>query len=99
MCLAKGPLVPQQDSKREPCDPLSRDVSTRPRQLYTSHFQSHTPCIIFLHYESQDICVFGRPVLMTLVARRSAHYAGTRFLKRGANSEVSRDVMDLETEF
>lgn len=37
---------------------------------------------------NSDICVFGRPIYVTLIARRSKEFAGTRFLKRGANDEV-----------
>ena len=36
-----------------------------------------------------DISVFGRPIYLTMIARRSKEFAGTRFLKRGANDEVS----------
>jgi len=36
-----------------------------------------------------NMSVLGRPVYVTLLARRSNRYAGTRFLKRGANFEVS----------
>ena len=35
-----------------------------------------------------DISVFGRPIFLTLIARRSSRFAGTRFLKRGSNDEV-----------
>uniref|UniRef100_S4RN11 FIG4 phosphoinositide 5-phosphatase n=1 Tax=Petromyzon marinus TaxID=7757 RepID=S4RN11_PETMA len=43
------------------------------------------------------LVVYGRPVYITLIARRSARFAGTRFLKRGANSEG--DVAnEVETE-
>ncbi|XP_048577491.1 polyphosphoinositide phosphatase-like [Nematostella vectensis] len=34
-----------------------------------------------------DICVYGQPIYVTLIARRSARFAGTRFLKRGTNEE------------
>jgi len=34
------------------------------------------------------VCLYGKHLYLTLIARRSAHYAGTRFLKRGANFEV-----------
>ncbi|RWS18050.1 hypothetical protein B4U79_03976 [Dinothrombium tinctorium] len=34
-----------------------------------------------------NISVFGRPYLLTLIARRSQKFAGTRFLKRGANCQ------------
>ena len=36
-----------------------------------------------------NISIWGSPVLLTLIARRSSRYAGTRFLKRGANYDVS----------
>jgi len=35
-----------------------------------------------------NVCVFGKPIYLTLIARRSTQYAGTRFLKRGVNFEV-----------
>ncbi|KNA22662.1 hypothetical protein SOVF_031400 [Spinacia oleracea] len=40
---------------------------------------------------------FERTVNLTLIARRSRHYAGTRFLKRGIN-EKGRAANDVETE-
>ena len=44
-----------------------------------------------------NIFVFGRPLYITLIAKRSKKYAGTRFLKRGANCEG--DVAnEVETE-
>ena len=39
-------------------------------------------------HNTSDICVYGRPIYVTLIARRSKEFAGTRFLKRGANDEV-----------
>uniref|UniRef100_A0A8C8SLZ1 FIG4 phosphoinositide 5-phosphatase n=1 Tax=Pelusios castaneus TaxID=367368 RepID=A0A8C8SLZ1_9SAUR len=43
------------------------------------------------------LLIYGRPVYVTLIARRSSKFAGTRFLKRGANSEG--DVAnEVETE-
>nr|XP_022910134.1 polyphosphoinositide phosphatase-like [Onthophagus taurus] len=41
-----------------------------------------------------NMCVFGRSIYVTLIARRSAKYAGTRFLKRGANfnGDVANEV-------
>ncbi|XP_074268269.1 phosphoinositide phosphatase SAC2-like [Silene latifolia] len=39
----------------------------------------------------------GRTVNVTLIARRSRHYAGTRYLKRGVN-EKGRAANDVETE-
>ncbi|XP_067120372.1 polyphosphoinositide phosphatase [Centruroides vittatus] len=44
-----------------------------------------------------NINVYGRPLYLTLIARRSQKFAGTRFLKRGANFEG--DVAnEVETE-
>ncbi|XP_042842904.1 polyphosphoinositide phosphatase isoform X7 [Panthera tigris] len=43
------------------------------------------------------LLIYGRPVYVTLIARRSSKFAGTRFLKRGANCEG--DVAnEVETE-
>uniref|UniRef100_A0A1A8F584 FIG4 homolog, SAC1 lipid phosphatase domain containing n=1 Tax=Nothobranchius korthausae TaxID=1143690 RepID=A0A1A8F584_9TELE len=43
------------------------------------------------------LLIYGRPVHITLIARRSSRFAGTRFLKRGANCEG--DVAnEVETE-
>ncbi|KAF7286543.1 hypothetical protein GWI33_004946 [Rhynchophorus ferrugineus] len=41
-----------------------------------------------------NINVYGRPIYLTLIARRSSKYAGTRFLKRGANfqGDVANEV-------
>lgn len=36
-----------------------------------------------------NVSIFGRSIYVTLIARRSNRYAGTRFLKRGANCNVS----------
>ncbi|CAH1788511.1 unnamed protein product [Owenia fusiformis] len=33
------------------------------------------------------ICVYGRSLFLTIIARRSNQFAGTRFLKRGANDQ------------
>ncbi|KAL7872285.1 hypothetical protein SRHO_G00072680 [Serrasalmus rhombeus] len=43
------------------------------------------------------LLIYGRPVYVTLIARRSSRFAGTRFLKRGSNCEG--DVAnEVETE-
>ncbi|KAK8350701.1 hypothetical protein V6Z12_A06G226000 [Gossypium hirsutum] len=43
------------------------------------------------------LSVSGRDFMFTLIARRSRHYAGTRYLKRGVN-EKGRVANDVETE-
>ena len=45
--------------------------------------------IIHGFVDQSNISIYGRPVLITLIARRSNRYAGTRFLKRGATFEVT----------
>ncbi|XP_077866108.1 polyphosphoinositide phosphatase-like [Saccoglossus kowalevskii] len=44
-----------------------------------------------------NICIYGKSVYLTLIARRSNQFAGTRFLKRGANSE-GQVANEVETE-
>ncbi|KAL1117128.1 hypothetical protein AAG570_004456, partial [Ranatra chinensis] len=41
-----------------------------------------------------SVSIFGRSIYVTLIARRSSKYAGTRFLKRGANftGDVANEV-------
>lgn len=41
-----------------------------------------------------NIAVYGLPIFLTLIARRSSKFAGTRFLKRGANfdGDVANEV-------
>ncbi|OIW00202.1 hypothetical protein TanjilG_29192 [Lupinus angustifolius] len=41
--------------------------------------------------------ISGRELILTLIARRSRHYAGTRYLRRGVN-EKGRVANDVETE-
>lgn len=37
--------------------------------------------------------MFTRTVYLTLIARRSRHYAGARFLTRGANEQVGSPIL------
>jgi len=47
--------------------------------------------------DQSNVSIYGKPIYVTLIARRSKKYAGTRFLKRGANN--SGDVAnEVETE-
>lgn len=50
--------------------------------------------IIYGFIQQSKISVIGRTLLLTLIARRSRHFAGARFLKRGVNLEgyVANDV-------
>ena len=44
--------------------------------------------------DQSNVSIYGQPVYVTLIARRSKNYAGTRFLKRGANNkgDVANEV-------
>ena len=52
---------------------------------------SHSWVINIIHgYLSQSsINIFGSSIYITIISRRSQKYAGTRFLKRGGNNQVS----------
>ena len=45
-------------------------------------------------WQQRTLSVFGRPLTLTVVARRSKHFAGTRYRKRGVNDQgqVANDV-------
>lgn len=51
----------------------------------------HSDWILFITHGfvgQSNISIFGKSFYLTLIARRSNKFAGTRFLKRGANFEV-----------
>ncbi|KAF5302795.1 hypothetical protein FQA39_LY01975, partial [Lamprigera yunnana] len=57
----------------------------------------HPEWILYITHgfvDQSNVNVFGRSIYVTLVARRSCKYAGTRFLKRGANfqGDVANEV-------
>lgn len=71
------------------------------RYLWNDQFLKHTTLnqnwvihIIYGFIDQSNISVYGRPILLTLIARRSRKFAGTRFLKRGANfqGDVANEV-------
>jgi hypothetical protein len=45
-----------------------------------------------------ELTVLGRVIFVTLIARRSRHYAGARYLKRGVNDEVLNLSVDLSND-
>ncbi|KAI8390279.1 SacI homology domain-containing protein [Blakeslea trispora] len=50
--------------------------------------------LIYGFVDQAKISVFGRSIMVTLIARRSRYFAGARFLKRGVNDKgfVANDV-------
>lgn len=80
-------------------------VRFRPNRkfVWNSHLLSkvekdlHPDWLIYITHGfigQSNISVFGRSIYVTLIARRSCKYAGTRFLKRGANfkGDVANEV-------
>lgn len=65
--------------------------------LSAVHSHLHPDWILYIMHgfvEQSNLNIFGRPIYLTLIARRSNRYAGTRFLKRGANmhGDVANEV-------
>lgn len=56
-----------------------------------------TVALVYGFFKQATLSVAGRNFKLTLIARRSRHYAGTRYLKRGVN-EKGRVANDVETE-
>ncbi|EWC45362.1 hypothetical protein DRE_00761 [Drechslerella stenobrocha 248] len=56
-------------------------------------------CLPLLHgfLDQCKISVFGRPIYVTIIARRSRYFAGARFLKRGTN-DLGYVANDVESE-
>ncbi|KAH7882226.1 SacI homology domain-containing protein [Phlebopus sp. FC_14] len=53
--------------------------------------------LIHGHVDQAKLNVLGRAIFVTLIARRSRHYAGTRYLTRGVN-EKGNVANEVETE-
>ncbi|KAF9511296.1 hypothetical protein BS47DRAFT_1395206 [Hydnum rufescens UP504] len=47
--------------------------------------------LIYGHVDQAKLTVLGRVIFVTLIARRSRHFAGARYLKRGVNEEAGLD--------
>ncbi|KAI3985249.1 hypothetical protein MKX01_039494 [Papaver californicum] len=56
-----------------------------------------TVALVYGFFKQARLSLSGRDFNFTLIARRSRHYAGTRYLKRGVN-ENGRVANDVETE-
>ncbi|KAF8393685.1 hypothetical protein HHK36_021932 [Tetracentron sinense] len=56
-----------------------------------------TVALVYGFFKQAKLSIPGRDFKLTLIARRSRHYAGTRYLKRGVN-EKGRVANDVETE-
>ncbi|XP_058822888.1 polyphosphoinositide phosphatase [Topomyia yanbarensis] len=79
-----------------------RGVS-RDRFVWNAYLLKPMECILHKDWKLEvihgfisesSISIFGRPIYVCLIARRSTRFAGTRFLKRGANyfGDVANEV-------
>ncbi|BBM99160.1 phosphatidylinositol 3,5-bisphosphate 5-phosphatase [Marchantia polymorpha subsp. ruderalis] len=56
-----------------------------------------TVALVHGFFEQAKFSIFGRIFVITLISRRSRHFAGTRYLKRGVNDK-GKVANDVETE-
>ncbi|KAG8076962.1 hypothetical protein GUJ93_ZPchr0006g41741 [Zizania palustris] len=56
-----------------------------------------TVALVYGFFKQDKLTISGKDIMLTLIARRSRHYAGTRYLKRGVNDE-GEVANDVETE-
>ncbi|KAL2586995.1 hypothetical protein AAZV13_13G086700 [Glycine max] len=56
-----------------------------------------TVALVYGFFKQEMLMISRREFTLTLIARRSRHYAGTRYLRRGVN-EKGRVANDVETE-
>ncbi|XP_024008255.1 phosphoinositide phosphatase SAC5 [Eutrema salsugineum] len=56
-----------------------------------------TVALIYGFFQQTKCLVSGEQFVFTVIARRSRHYAGTRYLRRGVNN-IGRVANDVETE-
>ncbi|GAV78441.1 Syja_N domain-containing protein [Cephalotus follicularis] len=56
-----------------------------------------TIALVHGHFKQIRLSIFGRDFSVSLISRRSRHFAGTRYLKRGVNDR-GRVANDVETE-
>ncbi|XP_050205895.1 LOW QUALITY PROTEIN: phosphatidylinositol-3-phosphatase SAC1 [Mercurialis annua] len=56
-----------------------------------------TIALVHGHFKQARLSIFGRDFSVSLVSRRSRHFAGTRYLKRGVN-DWGRVANEVETE-
>ncbi|KAL5222739.1 hypothetical protein ABZP36_027452 [Zizania latifolia] len=56
-----------------------------------------TVALVHGHFKQAKLSIFGRELNVILISRRSRHFAGTRYLKRGVNDH-GKVANDVETE-
>ena len=79
------------------------DISNVPQKTSVDERVQHwinTEMVIAVmngHVAQKRLCLVGRVITLTLIARRSRHFAGTRYLKRGINNR-GHVANEVETE-
>lgn len=95
-CSPKESIISNSHTSKQPKRHFGIRNSPNQRFVWNSYLLKQVESVLcpdwILHvthgFVSQsNVCIFGWSVYITLIARRSNKYAGTRFLKRGSNFE------------
>jgi len=94
-------MGPRFDSEADQADPFSsmfvwNTHLTKDLQRTIGHERWLLP-LVHGFFQQRTLSIFGRVVRVTLIARRSRHFAGTRYRKRGVNKQ-GKTANDVETE-
>ena len=78
------------------CRPLRDGLASNDEQAGLRNGQRVQWVLPLIHgfWQQRTLSVYGRTLTLTVVARRSKHFAGTRYRKRGVNDQgqVANDV-------
>ncbi|CAN1287333.1 Phosphoinositide phosphatase SAC2 [Linum perenne] len=84
-------------SEMIPVPVRSNMTNSKDENRHTLKSSTWTVALVHGFFKQIKLSVSERDFKLTLIARRSRHYAGTRYLKRGVN-EKGRVANDVETE-
>ncbi|XWW95683.1 hypothetical protein V2A60_003650 [Cordyceps javanica] len=94
-CIAQG-IVPQTDGELNSMFVWNNYLLRPIAAVIKNPFDWCRP-IIHGYVDQAALSIYGRTAYITVIARRSRHFAGARFLKRGAN-DLGYVANDVETE-
>ena len=80
-----GSSRPQQPQRYEPSPKFHWNHFLTSELRSVGIHPSWTVVLASCFFQQVQLSLFGRPLRLTLIARRSRYYAGTRYLKRGAS--------------
>ncbi|OAA56013.1 polyphosphoinositide phosphatase Fig4 [Cordyceps fumosorosea ARSEF 2679] len=94
-CMAQG-IIPQTDGELNSMFVWNNYLLKPISAAIKNPFDWCRP-IIHGYVDQAALSIYGRTAYITVIARRSRHFAGARFLKRGAN-DLGYVANDVETE-